>query len=82
MASSAQKEDTVRVADMAAGSTRHGQVGRRPATTKDRISAVGIELFTEQGFDETSIEQIAEAAGIARRTFFRYFPSKNALPWG
>lgn len=67
---------------MAAGSRRYGQVGRRPATTKDRISQVGIELFTERGFDETSIDEIAEGAGIARRTFFRYFPSKNAVPWG
>lgn len=56
--------------------------GRRPSTTKDRISAVGLELFAAQGFDDTSIDDIADAAGIARRTFFRYFPSKNAIPWG
>ncbi len=59
-----------------------GHIGRRPATTKDRISGIGIELFTTRGFEETSIDEVAEAAGIARRTFFRYFPSKNALPWG
>ena len=58
------------------------RVGRRPATTKDQISAVGIELFAANGFDDTSIDDIAAAAGIARRTFFRYFPSKNAVPWG
>ena len=56
--------------------------GRRPATTKDHVSAIGIELFATKGFDETSIDDIADAAGIARRTFFRYFPSKNAVPWG
>ena len=57
-------------------------MGRRPSTTPDEISNIAIALFTEHGFDETSVDQIAEAAGIARRTFFRYFPSKNAVPWG
>lgn len=56
--------------------------GRRPVTTRDRISAVAIDLFTERGFDETSVDDIADAAGIARRTLFRYYPSKNAVPWG
>ncbi|MBY6687822.1 mycofactocin system transcriptional regulator [Rhodococcus sp. BP-149] len=58
------------------------QVGRPPSTTKGGISDVGIALFVAKGFDETSVDDIAEAAGIARRTFFRYFPSKNAVPWG
>ncbi|CRK52720.1 putative mycofactocin biosynthesis transcriptional regulator MftR [Rhodococcus sp. RD6.2] len=58
------------------------RIGRRPSTTPDRISSIAIALFAEQGFEETSVDQIAEAAGIARRTFFRYFPSKNAVPWG
>ncbi|WP_182359634.1 mycofactocin system transcriptional regulator [Tomitella gaofuii] len=59
-----------------------GRAGRRPSTSADRIGAVGIKLFTEQGFEATSVDEIAETAGIARRTFFRYFPSKNAVPWG
>lgn len=58
------------------------RTGRRPSTTREGLSAVGIELFRNRGFDETSVDEIAEAAGIARRTFFRYFPSKNAVPWG
>ncbi|GAB2639627.1 mycofactocin system transcriptional regulator [Prescottella soli] len=58
------------------------RIGRRPTTTRDRIAAVGIDLFAARGFDDTSVDDIAEAAGIARRTFFRYFPSKNAVPWG
>ncbi|MCJ0980703.1 mycofactocin system transcriptional regulator [Rhodococcus sp. ARC_M12] len=58
------------------------RVGRRPSTTRGELSDLGIELFASRGFEETSIDDIADAAGIARRTFFRYFPSKNAVPWG
>jgi len=43
---------------------------------------VAFELFERQGFDGTTIDDIARAAGIGRRTFFRYFPSKNDIPWG
>lgn len=58
------------------------RIGRRPSTSKEELAAIGIELFMEAGFDETSIDDIAEAADIARRTFFRYFPSKNEVAWG
>ncbi|NIL87602.1 mycofactocin system transcriptional regulator [Rhodococcus sp. 06-221-2] len=58
------------------------RTGRRPSTTRGELSDLSIELFASKGFDETSIDDIADAAGIARRTFFRYFPSKNAVPWG
>jgi TetR/AcrR family transcriptional regulator, regulator of mycofactocin system len=58
------------------------RVGRRRSTTWDHISNVAIDLFTQRGFDEVSVHDVAEAAGIARRTLFRYYPSKNALPWG
>lgn len=58
------------------------RVGRRRSTTWDHISNVAIDLFTARGFDDVSVDDVAEAAGIARRTLFRYYPSKNALPWG
>jgi mycofactocin system transcriptional regulator len=58
------------------------RVGRRRSTTWDHISNVAIDLFAARGFDEVSVDDVAEAAGIARRTLFRYYPSKNALPWG
>lgn len=58
------------------------KVGRRRSTTTDHISNVAIDLFSAHGFDEVSVDDVAEAAGIARRTLFRYYPSKNALPWG
>lgn len=56
--------------------------GRRPSTTHAWISRLGLTLFATQGFDETNMDQIAAAAGISRRTLFRYFPSKNDIVWG
>lgn len=41
-----------------------------------------MRLFTEHGFDATTVDDIATAAGISRRTFFRYFGSKNDVVWG
>ena len=58
------------------------RVGRRRSTTWDHLSNVAIELFAARGFGEVSVDDVAQAAGIARRTVFRYYPSKNALPWG
>ncbi len=58
------------------------RVGRRRSTTWDQLSNVAIDLFAARGFDAVSVDDVAHAAGIARRTLFRYYPSKNALPWG
>ncbi|KAA9111362.1 TetR/AcrR family transcriptional regulator [Microbacterium rhizomatis] len=41
------------------------------------VAAAAIELFAEQGFDQTSVEQIAQAAGVSRSTFFRQFGGKD-----
>lgn len=43
---------------------------------------MAFDLFERQGFEQTTIDDIASAAGIGRRTFFRYFGSKNDVPWG
>lgn len=56
--------------------------GRPRATTHDLLADIGVDLFTRHGYANVSVEQIAEAAGVSRRTFFRYFPSKTDLPWG
>ena len=56
--------------------------GRRPATDHATIEQAAFTLFEQHGFDETTMEQIADAVGVGRRTLFRYFPSKNDIPWG
>jgi TetR/AcrR family transcriptional regulator, regulator of mycofactocin system len=56
--------------------------GRQAITDHASIERAAFALFEEQGFDETTMEQIADAVGVGRRTLFRYFPSKNDIPWG
>jgi len=58
------------------------RVGRRRSTTPEHITDVALGLFTAQGFAEVSVDDVAQAAGIARRTLFRYYASKNAILWG
>ncbi|HHA2279850.1 TetR/AcrR family transcriptional regulator [Enterobacter cloacae complex sp. P38RS] len=52
---------------------------RRKQSTRTDLSNIGLELFLKQGFENTTIEQIVEPLGIARRTFFRYFKTKEEL---
>ncbi len=56
--------------------------GRPPSTTRDAISRTALALFAEHGFERTTMDDIADAIGISRRTVFRYFPSKNDIVWG
>ena len=49
------------------------------AATRARIAETALELFVEQGYAETTIDQIAAAADVGRRTVFRYFPTKEAM---
>ena len=46
---------------------------------RERIVVAAVDLFTEQGYDETTVAQIAERAGITKSTFFRHFPDKREL---
>lgn len=53
-----------------------GWINKKKAKTKATIQCEALRLFTEQGYNETTIEQIAEASEISRITFFRYFSTK------
>jgi mycofactocin system transcriptional regulator len=55
--------------------------GPRPRTNAREIASAGLRLFAEHGFAETTIDQIAAAAGVSRTTFFRYFGSKSDILW-
>ena len=50
---------------------------RRRQDAREEIVAIALELFIRTGFDATTVEAIAEAAGCATRTFYRYFGSKE-----
>ncbi|WP_046731303.1 mycofactocin system transcriptional regulator [Streptomyces humi] len=66
----------------AAVCARSVRQGRPRATSRAELERLGFELFAERGFDHTTVDDIAAAANIGRRTFFRYFASKNDLVWG
>ena len=50
---------------------------RKTLKTKEAIQREALRLFEEQGYGETTIEQIAAAAEISPSTFFNYFPTKE-----
>src|SRR5215472_13540966 len=50
---------------------------RKKAKTRAAVQRHALRLFQEQGYDATTVEQIADAAEISPSTFFRYFPTKE-----
>jgi AcrR family transcriptional regulator len=52
---------------------------RKQQFVRDAIWDAATDLFADRGFDETTVDDIAQAAGVSRRSFFRYFASKNDL---
>jgi AcrR family transcriptional regulator len=46
---------------------------------RERLVLAAVDLFTEQGYDSTTVAQIADRAGVTKSTFFRHFPDKREL---
>ena len=60
---------------MAGNPARANKVRER----RERIASAALDLFARQGYAQTTIDQIAEAAGVSRRTAFHHFPTKEAM---
>jgi mycofactocin system transcriptional regulator len=52
------------------------------AGTRARVERAALDLFTRHGFEHVTSDEVADSAGISRRTFFRYYPTKADAVWG
>jgi AcrR family transcriptional regulator len=52
---------------------------RKKRATRDALTRAALELFVERGYDQTTLAEIADAAGVSTRTIFAYFPSKEDI---
>lgn len=47
--------------------------------TRERLQREALRLFSERGFDNVTVEEVARAAGVSHMTFFRHFPTKDSV---
>ena len=62
--------------------TDGGRTGLPAEDTRARVERAALDLFTLRGFENVTSDEVADAAGISRRTFFRHFPTKADAVWG
>ena len=73
--------EVTRLTEQGAARRAAARRGRPPSTSRRELRLIALRLFAERGFDSTTIEQVAAAAGVSERTFFRYFTSKASVLW-
>lgn len=59
--------------------TQMGLRARKKQATAAALQQAALELFLARGYDETTVQDITDAAGVSQRTFFRYYPTKDAV---
>ena len=59
-----------------------GHVSRWAPDARERLESAALDLFVENGYEETTVAQIAERAGLNRATFFRHFADKREVLFG
>jgi AcrR family transcriptional regulator len=59
--------------------TYDGRMARWQPGASQRLVVAAVDLFTEQGYDATTVTQIAERAGVTKSTFFRHFSDKREV---
>lgn len=62
--------------------TKERRIDRKKEKNRKKIIATAIRLFNSRGYDQTTVEQIAEEADVARGTIFNHFPVKEAMILG
>lgn len=60
----------------------HRRSGRPRTSSREEVSEIALRLFVRRGFEQTTLQDVADAVGVSKRTLLRYFPSKNDIVWG
>jgi AcrR family transcriptional regulator len=62
--------------------TYTGAMGRWQPDAQGRLGVAAMELYVERGYEQTTVAEIAQRAGLTARTFFRYFADKREVLFG